>query len=260
VQTQFTYDAFLQWWGSFFWPFVRIGALMAVMPVLSARTIPARIKLLITLIVTATIAPTLTLDHAIDPFTNEGVYMAIEQAGIGLAMGLAFVIVFQAITLAGQMVANGMGLGFASLVDPSTGTSSPVISQFYTIMVTLFFVVLDGHLLVIQMLHDSFIQLPLNGHFLSMATVKSLVDWGSHIFAWAMVVALPAVTALLLANMALGLIGRAAPTLNIFSIGFVITIIGGMLLLLWLLPLLLEQFQFFMRETFALVHNYKLSQ
>jgi flagellar biosynthetic protein FliR len=110
------------------------------------------------------------------------------------------------------------------------------------------------------MLHDSFIQLPLNGHFLSMATVKSLVDWGSHIFAWAMVVALPAVTALLLANMALGLIGRAAPTLNIFSIGFVITIIGGMLLLLWLLPLLLEQFQFFMRETFALVHNYKLSQ
>ncbi len=260
MQTQFTYDAFLQWWGSFFWPFVRIGALMAVMPVLSARTIPARIKLLITLIVTATIAPTLTLDHAIDPFTNEGVYMAIEQAGIGLAMGLAFVIVFQAITLAGQMVANGMGLGFASLVDPSTGTSSPVISQFYTIMVTLFFVVLDGHLLVIQMLHDSFIQLPLNGHFLSMATVKSLVDWGSHIFAWAMVVALPAVTALLLANMALGLIGRAAPTLNIFSIGFVITIIGGMLLLLWLLPLLLEQFQFFMRETFALVHNYKLSQ
>jgi flagellar biosynthetic protein FliR len=260
VQTQFTYDAFLQWWGSFFWPFVRIGALMAVMPVLSARTIPARIKLLITLIVTATIAPTITLDHAIDPFTNEGVYMAIEQAGIGLAMGLAFVIVFQAITLAGQMVANGMGLGFASLVDPSTGTSSPVISQFYTIIVTLFFVVLDGHLLVIQMLHDSFIQLPLNGHFLSMATVKSLVDWGSHIFAWAMVVALPAVTALLLANMALGLIGRAAPTLNIFSIGFVITIIGGMLLLLWLLPLLLEQFQFFMRETFALVHNYKLSQ
>jgi flagellar biosynthetic protein FliR len=119
---------------------------------------------------------------------------------------------------------------------------------------------LDGHLLIIQMLHDSFIQLPLNGHFLSTATIKLLVDWGSHIFAWGVVVALPAVTALLLANMALGLIGRAAPTLNVFSIGFVITILGGLLLLWWLLPLLLEQFQFFMREAFALVHNYQLTQ
>jgi len=260
VQTQFTYDAFLQWWGSFFWPFVRIGALMAIMPVLSARTIPVRVKLLIALIVTAAIAPSVHLDRPIDPFTNEGVFMAIEQAGIGLAMGLAFVVVFQAITLAGQMVANGMGLGFASLVDPSTGTSSPVISQFYTIIVTLFFVVLDGHLLIFQMLHDSFVQLPLNGHFLSTASIKSLIDWGSHIFAWGVVVALPAVTALLLANMALGLIGRAAPTLNVFSIGFVITILGGLLLLWWLLPLLLEQFQFFIRQTFALVHNYRLTE
>jgi flagellar biosynthetic protein FliR len=259
VQTQFTYDAFLQWWGAFFWPFVRVGAFMAVMPVLSAKTIPNRFKLIISLILTATIAPSIQLDHPIDPFTNEGLFMAIEQVGIGLAMGLAFVVIFQAITIAGQMVANGMGLGFASLIDPSTGASSPVISQFYTIIISLFFVALDGHLLVIQMLHDSFVELPLNGHFLSTASIKALVYWGSNMFAWGVVVSLPAVTALLLANMALGLIGRAAPTLNVFSIGFVITILGGLLLLWWLLPLLLEQFNFFMKATFALVHQYQLT-
>lgn len=260
MQTQFTYDAFLSWWGAFFWPFIRVGALMAVMPVLSARTISTRFKLIIAIIISAAIAPSIKLDHPIDPFTNEGLYMTIEQAGIGLAMGLAFVVVFQAITLAGQMIANGMGLGFASMVDPSTGASSPVISQFYTIVATLFFVVLDGHLLVIQMLSDSFVQLPLNGHFLSTATVKEIAFWGSHIFAWAMVVALPTITALLLANMALGLIGRAAPTLNVFSVGFVITIIGGFLLMLWLLPLLLEQFQYFMKTTLSFVSQYQLSR
>ncbi len=259
MQTQFTYDAFLQWWGSFFWPFVRIGALMSIMPVLSAKTLSTRFKLIITIVMTATIAPSIKLTTAIDPFTNEGIFMAIEQAGIGLAMGMVFVVVFQAVTLAGQMIANGMGLGFASLVDPSTGNSSPVISQFYTIIVTLFFFILDGHLLIIQMLQDSFVQLPLNGHFLSTASIKELVAWGSHIFSWGVVVSLPIVTALLLANMALGLIGRAAPTLNIFSIGFVITILGGLLLLLWLLPLLLEQFQFFITASFALIHNYQLT-
>jgi flagellar biosynthetic protein FliR len=259
VQTQFTYDAFLQWWGSFFWPFIRIGALMSIMPVLSAKTIPNRFKVVITLLMTTAIAPSVHLDHPIDPFTNEGVFMAIEQAGIGLAMGLAFVVVFQAITLAGQMVANGMGLGFASMVDPTTGASSPVISQFYIIVVTLFFVILDVHLLLIQLLSDSFVQMPLNGHFLSTATLKELVGWGSNMFSWAIVVSLPAVTALLLANIALGLVARAAPTLNIFSIGFVITIFGGFLLLIWLLPLLLEQFQFFMKSTFDFVRRYQLT-
>lgn len=259
MQTQFTYDAFLQWWGSFFWPFVRIGAFMAIMPVFSARTIPTQLKLIVTLILTAVIAPSVQLTHPVDPFTNEGLWMAVEQAGIGLAMGLAFVVVFQAFNLAGQMVANGMGLGFASLVDPGTGMSSAVISQFYTLIITLLFVVLNGHLLVIQMLLDSFVQMPLNGHFLSLLSVKAIVDWGSNLFVWAIIISLPAVTALLLANMALGLIGRAAPTLNIFSIGFVITIVGGLILLWWLLPQIVEQFQWFMRASFDFVHNYRLS-
>jgi len=110
------------------------------------------------------------------------------------------------------------------------------------------------------MLSDSFIQMPLNGHFLSTASLKTLIDAGSLIFAWAMIVSLPIMTALLLANLALGLISRAAPTLNVFSIGFVITILGGFILMLWLLPLIVEQFRHFMDEAIKLVHGFRLSE
>jgi flagellar biosynthesis protein FliR len=260
METTFTYETFLQWWGSFFWPLVRIGALMFIMPVLSAKTVSMRFKLIVTLMLTAAIAPSVELSKPIDPFTNEGVWMAVEQAGIGLAMGLVFVVVFQAFTLAGQMVANAMGLGFASMVDPSTGMNSPVIAQLYTIIISLLFVSLNGHLMVVQMLIDSFVQMPLNGRFLSIFSIKALVDWGSHLFSWAIIIALPAVTALLLANIALGLISRAAPTLNVFSIGFVITIIGGLLLIWWLMPQLVIQFQWFMNLSFDFVHQFKLSE
>jgi flagellar biosynthesis protein FliR len=135
-----------------------------------------------------------------------------------------------------------------------------VIAQLYTIIISLLFVSLNGHLMVVQMLIDSFVQMPLNGRFLSIFSIKALVDWGSHLFSWAIIIALPAVTALLLANIALGLISRAAPTLNVFSIGFVITIIGGLLLIWWLMPQLVIQFQWFMNLSFDFVHQFKLSE
>lgn len=260
MDTTFTYDGFLQWWGSFFWPMIRIGAFLFLMPVISSRAIPTRIKLIIALILTFTIAPSVEMTHAIDPFSNEGVWMAVEQAGIGLAMGLVFLVVFQSFVLAGQMMANSMGLGFASLVDPVTGVNSPVTAQLHTVIISLLFVVLNGHLMVVQLLIDSFQQMPLNGHFLSTLTLKAIVDWTSHLFIWAMMISLPVVTALLLVNIALGVVSKAAPTLNVFSIGFVITILGGILLMWWLLPQLTLKFQWFMSASFDFVRQFELSQ
>jgi len=257
--TQFTYDSFLLWWGTFFWPFVRVGALLAIFPVLSSRSVSTRIKLIIAVIMTIAVMPSVQLNSPIDPFTNAGLVMAFTQAGIGLAMGLAFVVVFQAFTLAGQMLANGMGLGFASMVDPSTGVSAPLVSQFFTIIVSLLFVSMDGHLLVIRMLADSFHTMPLDGHFLSTLSLKEFVWWGGHMFTWGIIISLPAMTALLMANIALGVISRAAPTLNVFSIGFVITILGGFVLLWWLLPLLAEQFRWFMHEALKMVQALRLT-
>jgi flagellar biosynthetic protein FliR len=239
--TEFTYENFLIWWGSFFWPFVRIAALMAVFPVLSARSVPMRVKLVVTIIMTVAVMPAIKFTTPVDPFTQEGLLLAMTQAGIGLAMGLVFVVVFQAFTFAGQQIANVMGLGFASMVDTSTGVNSPVISQVFTVLVSLLFVVMNGHLLVIHMLVDSFDAMPLTGAFLETASLQNIALWGSQLFIWGMMVALPVVTALLMVNIALGVISRAAPTLNIFSIGFVITILGGLMLIWWLLPLLGEQ-------------------
>lgn len=258
--TEFTYENFLVWWGSFFWPFVRISALMAVFPVLSSRTVPMRVKLLVSIIMTIAVLPSIQFTTPVDPFTQEGLLLAATQAGIGLAMGLVFVVVFQAFTLAGQMIANAMGLGFASMVDPATGINSPVISQIFTVLVSLLFVVMNGHLLVIRMLADSFDAMPLNGSFLSPTSLQSIALWGSQLFIWGMMVALPVLTALLMVNIALGVISRAAPTLNIFSIGFVITILGGMGLIWWLLPLLGEQFTLFMHQGLTFVQTLRLTQ
>lgn len=257
---QFTYESFLLWWGSFFWPFVRIGALMAVFPVLSSRAVPARVKLFVTVVMTIAVMPSIKLTSPVDPFTQEGLVLAFTQAGIGLAMGLAFVVVFQAFTFAGQMIANAMGLGFAAMVDPATGINSPVISQVFTVMVSLLFVVMNGHLLVITMLVDSFEAMPLTGSFLSQDSIHSIALLGSQLFVWAMIVALPVLTALLLVNISLGVISRAAPTLNIFSIGFVITILGGLSLIWWLLPLLGEQFTMFMHQALSFVQTLRLTQ
>jgi flagellar biosynthetic protein FliR len=260
MATDFTYESFLIWWGSFFWPFVRIGALMAIFPVLSSRAVPMRVKLIVTIVMTIAVMPSIQLTSPIDPFTQEGIMMMATQAGIGLAMGLVFVIVFQSFTLAGQMIANAMGLGFAAMVDPGTGVNSPVVSQIFTILVSLLFVVMNGHLLLIRMLADSFVAMPLTGGFLTLTSVHAVALLGSQLFIWAMMVALPVLTALLLVNIALGVISRAAPTLNIFSIGFVITILGGLGLIWWLLPLLGEQFTLFMHQALTFVQTLRLNE
>ena len=258
--TEFTYESFLIWWGNFFWPFVRIGALLAVFPVLSSHSVPTRVKLFVTIMLTVAVMPSIKFTSPIDPFTQEGVVLAFTQVGIGLAMGLVFVVIFQSFTLAGQMIANAMGLGFSSMVDPATGVNSPVVSQFFTVLVSLIFVVMNGHLLVISMLADSFEAMPLTGSFLSASSLHSLALWGSPLVIWGVMVALPILTALLMVNIALGVISRAAPTLNVFSIGFVVTILGGLALIWWLLPLLGEQFVMFMHQALDFVQTLRLTQ
>jgi flagellar biosynthetic protein FliR len=185
-------------------------------------------------------------------FSYQGILTAIQQLLIGLMAGFVLQLVFAAVNFAGQSVAYSMGLGFASLIDPQTGVQVPAVSQLYAIVTTLAFLVMDGHMVVIQMLVDSFGTIPIAGEGFSGDEFWTLLAWSGRLFAGGLLLALPAVTALLFVNLALGVATRAAPQLNIFSVGFPVTLLLGLWLLWLTLPHLLDRFSGLLGEGYEL--------
>ena len=131
------------------------------------------------------------------------------------------------VELAGQVIAQQMGLGFASLVDPQTGLQVPVLSQFYITLATLMFLAFDGHLVMIAVLAESFVAIPISESGVTGLALGMVLDWTSALFAGALAVALPPIVALLIVNIAFGVVTRSAPQLNIFAIGFHVIILFG---------------------------------
>jgi len=239
--------------GTYLWPFIRIGAFIAAMPVFTSSFINTRVRIILAVVLTIVTVPLLPAVPEIDAISINGVLLIMQQVLIGIAMGGIFHMVFAVFTIGGQIIAMQMGLGFATMVDPVNGSQAPVLSMFYIILVTLFFFLLNGHLAVIGLLVDSFRFMPIGGESLSVASIWNIVAWGSQMFASAIMVSLPAVTALLLINMALGVIGRAAPQLNIFAVGFSITITAGFYVILISLPVVLTQFENVIRSSLDLM-------
>ncbi len=243
------------WIGAYFWPFLRISAMLMVAPVFGARTVPKRVRIALGLALAVMVAPLLPAMPMVDALSPEGVLIEINQVVIGLAMGFALQMVFGALVTAGQTVAMSMGLGFAALVDPLNGIQVPVISQFYLISSTLLFLVFNGHLHLIGMVVDSFHTLPIGTHGLPREAIYDLVTWATQMFAGALMVALPAVTSIMLVNLALGVMTRAAPQMNIFSVGFPITLLGGFAIIIFTLPSMEPRLSDLMNGAFALVRE-----
>jgi flagellar biosynthetic protein FliR len=149
---------------------------------------------------------------------------------------------FQAFVIAGQIVAVQMGMGFASMVDPTNGVSVAVIGQFFTMLVTLLFLAMNGHLVVFEVLVESFTTLPV-GSGLDLTHIWELVGRLGWVLGAGLLLVLPAITALLVVNVAFGVMTRAAPQLNIFSIGFPLTLVLGMVILWITLGDILNQYQ-----------------
>lgn len=239
----FSYPEFLQLVGLYFYPFVRIGAMLSIIPLYGIRAVPMRTKIILTVFLTIVIAPSLSMPPPVDPFTWNGVLYILQQMLIGLAMGLIFLIVFQSFVIAGHLIAMGMGLAFAQMVDPGTGINSSIVSQYFTIIVTLLFLALNGHILVIQVVAESFEYLPIGTNFLNTDSLWLIVTFGSYMFSAGVLVALPAITALLLINVSFGVVTRAAPALNIFAVGFPVTLLTGLVMLSLTTPLVLPHIQ-----------------
>ena len=230
---EFTESVVNQYLADFILPFTRIAALVMTMIGFGARTIPTRIKLFLSVAVTIAIMPSIP-PTSIEQLVSLNTFFVIgQQTLIGITLGFITVMVVNTFTLAGQIIAMQSGLGFASLVDPASGMNVPAVGQFFLILSTLLFWVMDGHLAYLQFITASFDTLPIgNEHFPSIK-YKEVVLWGGWMFATALSLALAPLTAMLLINFSFGIMTRAAPQLNIFAIGFPITMMAG-LLIMWL--------------------------
>ena len=240
------------WIAHAYFPFVRIGACLMVAPIFGARFVPARVRVLLAVAITALLLPLLP-PVLVKPLSMEGVVITIHQVLIGAATGFVLQVAFDALAMGGQLLANGMGLGFAFNVDPLRGTGTAVLGQFYMVLVTLTFLALNGHVALVATLVEGFQRMPVAGAVPGAETWWSVAAWGSQLFAGALRVALPGMTALLVANLALGVVSRAAPTLNLFAVGFPAMIVFGLVIVLFGLPAVQSGFVALIDAAFALL-------
>lgn len=250
-----TEQQILQFVSQYIWPLTRISGVFLAMPLIGARVVPARVRLALSFAMAILVAPLLPPMPDVPLLSLKMMSISIQQLVIGLAMGFSLQVFMQIFVLAGQVIAGKLGLGFAAMNDPSTGVSVPLISQFYSITVTLLFFSVDAHLLVIEALAASFYSIPIGEIGLDRQAFIMIAGLGSWMFSSSIIIALPLLTALLVVNLAFGVMGRAAPQMNIFAVGFPLTLVFG-LLLMWLsLVSFLPNFNTFLYESMQFMQN-----
>lgn len=226
------------WVGQFMWPFLRLSAFLLAAPLFGARSVPVRVRITVAVVMTALLVPALPAPPTLDMLSPLGLLTAVQQVGIGLLGGFLLQLFLAALTFAGELISLGMGLGFASLVDPQNGLSIPILSQFYLMLALLLMLAFDGHLLLLELLARSFTALPVAPVGLQFADFRAVAGFVTDMFALGLLVALPAVTVLLVVNLAFAVVSRAAPQLNLFAIGFPVSLLVGLLIVLLTLPAL----------------------
>lgn len=224
------------WLALFIFPFTRILALIASSPVLGNKQIPARVKIGLALMLTVIIAPTLSIQPDIEPASALGFFVLMQQILAGLAIGFTMRLIFSAFEMAGELAGMQMGLGFASFFDPLNASFSPVVAQFLGIIAALAFLGMDGHLYILAALAESFHTFPISSAAPSAVALHTLAAWGGSMFMYGLQMSMPLIGALLITNLALGILTRSAPQLNIFAIGFPITLAVGFAVLALSLP------------------------
>ena len=231
------------WLISFIWPLTRILGMIMVAPVFGHASVPQRVKIGLGIFITLIVAPTLPPMPDIALGSWQGLLVLIQQLLIGLAIGFTMRIAFAAVDAAGEFVGLQMGLGFASFFDPQSAGQTLVIAQFFNILATLLFLAVNAHLLLINVLVDSFHGLPIGPQPLAAAGYFNVAAFGSSVFATGLQLSLPLIAILLMTNLALGILTRSAPQLNIFAIGFPITLGVGLIMLSLVLPYFVPQLE-----------------
>jgi flagellar biosynthetic protein FliR len=231
------------WLISFIWPLTRILGLIMVAPVFGHRAVPGRVKIGLGVFIALIISPTLPPMPDVGLGSWHGLFILVQQLLIGMAIGFIMRVVFAAVEAAGEIVGLQMGLGFASFFDPQSAGQTLVLARFFNILAVLVFLAVNAHLLLLGVLVESFQSLPISTQPLSAAGFFNVATFGSTVFAVGLQLALPLITILLLTNLALGILTRSAPQLNIFAIGFPITLGVGLIVLDLTLPYFVPQLE-----------------
>lgn len=226
------------WLISFIWPLTRILGLIMVSPAFGHRSVPGRVKIGLGVFIALIIAPTLPPMPDVGLGSWHGLFILVQQLLIGIAIGFTMRIAFAAVEAAGEIIGLQMGLGFASFFDPQSAGQTLVLGRFFNLLAVLIFLAVNAHLLLIGILVESFHSLPISHQPLSASGFYNLAAYGSTVFSTGLQLSLPLIAILLMTNLALGILTRSAPQLNIFAIGFPITLGVGLIVLNLTMPYL----------------------
>ncbi|ASG04169.1 MULTISPECIES: flagellar biosynthetic protein FliR [Vibrio] len=239
----------LEWIASYFWPYTRISAMLMVMSVTGARFVPTRVRLYLGLAITFAVMPAIpAVSETVELLSFKGFLTTFEQIIIGVAMGMITQFIIQTFVMLGQILGMQASLGFASMVDPVNGQNTPLLGQLFMFLATLFFLATDGHLKMIQLVVFSFKTLPIGDGALTTVDFRELALWLGIMFKVALSMSLSGIIALLTVNLSFGVMTRAAPQLNIFSLGFAFALLVGLLLCWYILGGLYSHYELFWLE------------
>ncbi len=227
-----------EWLSPIVWPFLRVLALFSVAPVFSLKSIPQRAKIGLAFFVALAAQGSLGDQTMVSMNSPQALGAAVQQVGVGLSIGFAVRLVFASVELAGELVGLQMGLNFATFFSPSSNSQVSAVSRFLGHMSLLLFVVMNGHLVVLMAVVKSFDSFPVDGNFLEVLAQVKLYTLGTQLFASALWMALPMVAMLLFVNLTMGVISRVAPQMNIYAIGFPVTLTMGLVGLTVTLPMM----------------------
>ena len=214
----------------------RVASLLMLAPIFGDRGVPQTVRLMLVLPLTVLILPLVPESAPLTLFSAAWLSAIAQQVLIGVAMGLTLRLVFESFALAGEVIANSMGLGFAQLADPIRGVSTPIVGQFLIVVASLLFIASGAHLTLIDGLVNSFRHRPVAETVINLSSIRLMIDWAGSLFAGGVQLAAPVLAAMLAVNVAIGVLGRSAPTINLMAVGFPLTLVLGLLMMQWLLP------------------------
>ena len=228
----------VEWLSPYLWTFLRVLAVFTSAPIFSSRAFPVRARIGLALLIAVAAQPSIQGQALISITGPEALGAVVQQVGVGLAIGFAVRLVFATVELAGEVVGFQMGLNFASFFDPMLNSQSSAVARFFGQMAALLFVVMNGHMIVTMTVVQSFEVFPLDQNFLEALKTMKIYAMGAQIFASGLWIALPMIGMLMFVNLGLGIISRVAPQMNIYAIGFPVTLTVGLIGITATLPML----------------------
>ena len=249
-------DDIVGWFWQVLWTFLRIGGFLMVVPIFGNQMVPRRVRIAMAWVMSVAVAPMLTTPPPVAELDLAVMLDGGLQIVAGVALGFATLLFFHVFVIAGQFIAMQMGLGFAAMVDPGNGVQVTIWSQFFLMLVTLLFVSMNGHLVLFTVLIEGFRVWPMGVSIPVDELAGALVNLGTWMFMGGVMIAMPAVVALLVVNIAFGVMSRAAPQLNVFSLGFPFSLLFGLAIVWLMLGGWLPQFENLAAELFAITSDW----